>query len=695
MFVPQRVFNACVKHLTPRISHEQSSLIRATIQAQSVRQKSDSKDVSKNTGGKVKGNIIGIDLGTTNSCVAIMEGKSPKVLENAEGMRTTPSVVAFTKDNERLVGMPAKRQAVTNPQNTFYATKRLIGRKFNDEEVKKEMQSVSFKIVRASNGDAWVEANGKMYSPSQIGAFVLMKMKETAENYYGSPVKNAVVTVPAYFNDSQRQATKDAGQIAGLNVLRVVNEPTAAALAYGLEKTNDKIIAVYDLGGGTFDISILEMQSNVFEVRSTNGDTFLGGEDFDNTLLKHLVAEFKKESGIDITKDPQAMQRLREAAEKAKCELSSAAQTDINLPYLTMDSSGPKHMNYKITRAQFENLVAHLIKRTIEPCKKAIKDADVKTTDINEVILVGGMTRMPKVQQTVQELFGKSPNKSVNPDEAVAMGAAIQGGVLGGDVTDLLLLDVTPLSLGIETLGGVFTKLINRNTTIPTKKSQVFSTAADGQTQVEIKVHQGEREMAADNKLLGRFNLVGIPPAPRGVPQIEVTFDIDANGIVHVSARDRGTGKEQQIVIQSSGGLSKDDIENMVRAAEKFSADDKKRREMVEEVNRVESILHDTESKLEEYKDQLPSDEHSKLKEGAAKLREKLSNKDNESVQSIKESADEFQRQSLKLFETAYKKMQSDRESSQSSSGSSSSSSSDQQTSDDDKDKDKQEQQNK
>ncbi|CAF0841402.1 unnamed protein product [Adineta steineri] len=701
MFVQKRVFNACLKHLTPRINHEQSSIIRATIQAQSIRNKSDSKDVSKASGGggKVKGHIIGIDLGTTNSCVAIMEGKSPKVLENAEGMRTTPSVVAFSKDNERLVGMPAKRQAVTNPQNTFYATKRLIGRKFNDDEVKKEMQSVSFKIVRASNGDAWVDANGKTYSPSQIGAFVLIKMKETAENYYGSPVKNAVVTVPAYFNDSQRQATKDAGQIAGLNVLRVVNEPTAAALAYGLEQTNDKIIAVYDLGGGTFDISILEMQSNVFEVRSTNGDTFLGGEDFDNTLLKHLVAEFKKESGIDITKDPQAMQRLREAAEKAKCELSSAAQTDINLPYLTMDKSGPKHMNYKITRAQFENLVSNLIKRTIEPCKKAIKDADVKIADINEVILVGGMSRMPKVQQTVQEVFGKAPNKSVNPDEAVAMGAAIQGGVLGGDVTDLLLLDVTPLSLGLETLGGVFTKLINRNTTIPTKKSQVFSTAADGQTQVEIKVHQGEREMAADNKLLGRFNLIGIPPAPRGVPQIEVTFDIDANGIVHVSARDRGTGKEQQIVIQSSGGLSKDDIENMVRAAEKHSADDKKRREMIEEVNRIESILHDTESKMEEYKDQLPADEYSKLKEGASKLREKLSNKDSESVQSVKEAADEFQKQSLKLFETAYKKMQADREGSQSSSSSSSSSdqqsssSSDQQSSDEDKTK--QDQQNK
>ncbi|CAF0756422.1 unnamed protein product [Didymodactylos carnosus] len=649
----------------------------------------DSKD------SKVKGNVIGIDLGTTNSCVAIMEGKSPKVLENAEGMRTTPSVVAFTKDNDRLVGMPAKRQAVTNPQNTFYATKRLIGRKFGDEEVKKEMQSVSFKIVKATNGDAWVEANGKMYSPSQIGAFVLVKMKETAENYYGTPVKNAVVTVPAYFNDSQRQATKDAGQIAGLNVLRVVNEPTAAALAYGLEKTNDKVIAVYDLGGGTFDISILEMQSNVFEVRSTNGDTFLGGEDFDNALLKHLVAEFKKESGIDVTKDPQAMQRLREAAEKAKCELSSAAQTDINLPYLTMDSSGPKHMNYKLSRSQFENLVAHLIKRTIDPCKKAIKDADVKPQDINEVILVGGMTRMPKVQQTVQELFGKSPNKSVNPDEAVAIGAAIQGGVLAGDVTDLLLLDVTPLSLGIETLGGVFTKLINRNTTIPTKKSQVFSTAADGQTQVEIKVHQGEREMALDNKLLGRFNLIGIPPAPRGVPQIEVTFDIDANGIVHVSARDRGTGKEQQIVIQSSGGLSKDDIENMVRAAEKYAADDKKRREVVEEVNRVESILHDTETKMEEFKNQLPQDEYQKLKEGSNKLREKLSNKDTESLQSIKESADEFQRQSLRLFEMAYKKMQSDREGNQSQSSSSSSSTSETSTEEGQQQQDKEKQENK
>ncbi|CAF0784691.1 unnamed protein product [Didymodactylos carnosus] len=657
----------------------------ASIQAQSVRQKSDIKD------SKVKGNVIGIDLGTTNSCVAVMEGKTPKVLENAEGMRTTPSVVAFTKENERLVGMPAKRQAVTNPQNTFYATKRLIGRKFVDDEVKKEMKNVSFKIVKATNGDAWVEAHGKMYSPSQIGAFVLTKMKETAENYYGTPVKNAVITVPAYFNDSQRQATKDAGQIAGLNVLRVVNEPTAAALAYGLEKTNDKVIAVYDLGGGTFDISILEMQSNVFEVRSTNGDTFLGGEDFDNALLKHLIEVFKKESGIDITKDPQAMQRLREAAEKAKCELSSAAQTDINLPYLTMDSSGPKHMNYKLSRSQFENLVSHLVKKTVEPCQKAIKDADVKLQDINEVILVGGMSRMPKVQQTVQELFGKSPNKSVNPDEAVAIGAAIQGGVLAGDVTDLLLLDVTPLSLGIETLGGVFTKLINRNTTIPTKKSQVFSTAADGQTQVEIKVHQGEREMALDNKLLGRFNLVGIPPAPRGVPQVEVTFDIDANGIVHVSARDRGTGKEQQIVIQSSGGLSKDDIENMVRGAEKYAADDKKRREIIEEVNRVESILHDTETKMEEFKSQLPQDEYQKLKEGSNKLREQLSNKDNISLQSIKESADEFQRQSLRLFEMAYKKMQSDREGNQSQSSSSSSSTSDS----DEQQQDKEKQENK
>jgi len=549
---------------------------------------------------KVKGHVIGIDLGTTNSCVAIMEGKTAKVLENSEGARTTPSVVSFSKDNERLVGMPAKRQAVTNAANTFHATKRLIGRRFEDKEVKKDMETVPYKIVRANNGDAWVEANGKTYSPSQVGAFVLTKMKETAENYLGQPVKNAVVTVPAYFNDSQRQATKDAGQIAGLNVLRVINEPTAAALAYGMDKTGDKIIAVYDLGGGTFDVSVLEIQKGVFEVKSTNGDTFLGGEDFDNLMVSFLAKEFRKDQGIDITKDNMAMQRLREAAEKAKIELSSSLQTDINLPYLTMDASGPKHMNLKLSRAKFESLVDDLVKRTIGPCNKAMQDADVKKNDIGEVILVGGMTRMPKVQATVQELFGRQPGKSVNPDEAVAMGAAIQGGVLAGDVTDVLLLDVTPLSLGIETLGGVFTKLITRNTTIPTKKSQVFSTAADGQTSVDIKVFQGEREMATDNKLLGQFVLVGIPPAPRGIPQVEVTFDIDANGIVNVTARDKGTGKEQQIVIQSSGGLSKDEIENMVQNAQKHAAEDARKKEMVEAVNQAESLIHDTEAKMED-----------------------------------------------------------------------------------------------
>lgn len=613
---------------------------------------------------KVRGHVIGIDLGTTNSCVAIMEGKSAKVLENAEGARTTPSVVAFSADGERLAGMPAKRQAVTNSANTFHATKRLIGRRFDDPEVQKDMKNVPYKIVKSSGGDAWLESHGKMYSPSQIGAFVLMKMKETAENYIGSPVKNAVVTVPAYFNDSQRQATKDAGQIAGLNVLRVINEPTAAALAYGLDKADDKIIAVYDLGGGTFDISILEIQKGVFEVKSTNGDTFLGGEDFDNHMLKYLVEEFKRDQGIDLTKDSMALQRVREAAEKAKIELSSSMQTDINLPYLTMDASGPKHMNLKLTRAKLESLVDSLIKRTIGPCQKAIQDAEVKKGDIGDVILVGGMTRMPKVQSTVQEVFGRAPSKSVNPDEAVAMGASIQGGVLAGDVTDVLLLDVTPLSLGIETLGGVFTKLISRNTTIPTKKSQVFSTAADGQTQVEIKVHQGEREMAIDNKLLGQFQLIGIPPAPRGVPQVEVTFDIDANGIVNVSARDKGTGKEQQIVIQSSGGLSNDEIENMVKNAEKYAEEDKKRKEMVEAVNSAENIIHDTESKMEEFKDQLPSEECDKLKKHIEDVRAKLSNKDNETPESMKQATSELQQSSLKLFEMAYKKMAADRESS-------------------------------
>ncbi|XP_076336513.1 heat shock protein 70 cognate 5 [Tachypleus tridentatus] len=621
-----------------------------------------------------KGAVIGIDLGTTNSCVAVMEGKSARVIENAEGARTTPSVVAFTGDGERIVGMPAKRQAVTNAANTFSATKRLIGRRYDDSEVQKDMKTVSFKIVRASNGDAWVEAHGKMYSPSQIGAFILMKMKETAEGYMGHPIKNAVITVPAYFNDSQRQATKDAGQIAGLNVLRVINEPTAAALAYGMDKSGDKVIAVYDLGGGTFDISILEIQKGVFEVKSTNGDTFLGGEDFDNALVNYLVKEFKKDQGIDVSKDNMAMQRLKEAAEKAKIELSSSVQTDINLPYLTMDVSGPKHMNLKLTRSSFENLVQNLIKRTVEPCKKAIQDAEVKKNDIGDVILVGGMTRMPKVQETVTEIFGRQPSRSVNPDEAVAVGAAIQGGVLAGDVTDVLLLDVTPLSLGIETLGGVFTKLINRNTTIPTKKSQVFSTAADGQTQVEIKVCQGEREMATDNKVLGQFSLVGIPPAPRGIPQIEVTFDIDANGIVHVSARDKGTGKEQQIVIQSSGGLSKEEIENMIKNAEIYAEQDKKEKEVVEVVNQAEGIIHDTESKMEEFKDQLPADECEKLKEKIAQVRNLLSNKDNETAEKIKESTQDLQQSSLKLFEVAYKKMASEREGS-STSGSDSSSS--------------------
>lgn len=616
----------------------------------------------------IRGAVIGIDLGTTNSCVAVMEGKQAKVIENSEGSRTTPSVVAFTKDGERLVGMPAKRQAVTNSANTFYATKRLIGRRFEDPEVKKDMNNVSYKIVKASNGDAWVQGtDGKMYSPSQIGAFVLIKMKETAEAYLNTKVKNAVITVPAYFNDSQRQATKDAGQISGLNVLRVINEPTAAALAYGMDKTEDKIIAVYDLGGGTFDISILEIQKGVFEVKSTNGDTFLGGEDFDNILVNYLSSEFKKEQGIDVAKDPMAMQRLKEAAEKAKIELSSGLQTDINLPYLTMDASGPKHMNIKLSRSKFESLVGDLIKRTISPCQKALKDAEVSKSEVGEVLLVGGMTRMPKVQSTVQEIFGKQPSRAVNPDEAVAVGAAVQGGVLAGDVTDVLLLDVTPLSLGIETLGGVFTRLINRNTTIPTKKSQVFSTAADGQTQVEIKVFQGEREMASNNKILGQFSLIGIPPAPRGVPQIEVTFDIDANGIVHVSARDKGTGKEQQIVIQSSGGLSKDEIENMVKNAEQYAQADKVKKERVEAINQAEGIIHDTESKMEEYKSQLPDEECNKLKEEITKVKELLAKKDDADPEEVRKATSELQKSSLKLFEMAYKKMAAERETASSS----------------------------
>lgn len=612
---------------------------------------------------QVKGAVIGVDLGTTNSCVAVMEGKVARVIENAEGSRTTPSVVAFTADGERLIGMPAKRQAVTNATNTLSATKRLIGRRFEDAEVKKDLKTSTFKIVKASNGDAWLEAQGKLYSPSQIGGYVLTKMKETAESYLGTSAKNAVVTVPAYFNDSQRQATKDAGQIAGLNVLRVINEPTAAALAYGLDKTEDKVIAVYDLGGGTFDISILEIQKGVFEVKSTNGDTFLGGEDFDNEICNFLIDEFRRDQGIDLRKDVMALQRVKEAAEKAKVELSSAVSTDVNLPYLTMDASGPKHMNLKMSRSKLESIVENLIKKTISPCQKALKDADCQKSDINEVLLVGGMTRMPKVQSTVQEIFGKLPSKAVNPDEAVAMGAAIQGGVLAGDVTDVLLLDVTPLSMGIETLGGVMTKLITRNTTIPTKKSQVFSTAADGQTQVEIKVYQGEREMAAANKILGQFQLVGIPPAPRGVPQVEVSFDIDANGIVHVSARDKGTGREQQIVIQSSGGLSKDDIENMVRDAEKFADQDKVAKEKIEATNSAEGIIHDTETKMDEFKDQLPAEECEKLKQHITEVKDVLAKKDEEPIENIKEATNKLQQASLKLFEMAYKKMAADRES--------------------------------
>nr|ABQ52471.1 mitochondrial mortalin splice variant [Mya arenaria] len=547
-------------------------------------------------------------------------------------------------------------------------------------------ETVPYKIVRANNGDAWVEAHGKTYSPSQIGAFVLMKMKETADNYLGQPVKNAVVTVPAYFNDSQRQATKDAGQISGLNVLRVINEPTAAALAYGMDKTGDKIIAVYDLGGGTFDISILEIQKGVFEVKSTNGDTFLGGEDFDNVLVSYLAKEFQKDQGIDVTKDNMAMQRLREAAEKAKIELSSSLQTDINLPYLTMDAGGPKHMNMKLSRAKFESLVDDLIKRTVGPCNKALQDAEIKKSDIGDVLLVGGMTRMPKVQQVVQEVFGRAPGKSVNPDEAVAMGAAIQGGVLAGDVTDVLLLDVTPLSLGIETLGGVFSRLITRNTTIPTKKSQVYSTAADGQTSVEIKVFQGEREMAKDNKLLGQFMLSGVPPMPRGVPQIEVVFDIDANGIVNVSARDQGTGKEQQIVIQSSGGLSKDEIENMVRNAEKYAEEDAQRKDMIEAVNAAETMIHDAEAKMNDFKEQLDQDQSDQMRKDIAAMREVIANKDSETPESIRTKLNELQQSTLKLFEMTYKKkMAQDQQNQQQQGGSSDSSSSD--TTDEQKEK--------
>jgi len=598
------------------------------------------------------GKVIGIDLGTTNSCVAVMEGKTPRVIENAEGMRTTPSIVAFTDDGERLVGQPAKRQAVTNPEKTIFAVKRLIGRRYDDPTVEKDKKLVPYKISRASNGDAWVEEEGKQYSPSQISAFILQKMKETAEANLGQKVEQAVITVPAYFNDAQRQATKDAGKIAGLEVLRIINEPTAAALAYGLDKQKQGTIAVYDLGGGTFDISILEIGDGVFEVKSTNGDTFLGGEDFDMRLVSYLADEFQKEQGIDLRRDKLALQRLKEAAEKAKIELSSTTQTEINLPFITADASGPKHLTMKLTRAKFEALVDDLVQKTIEPCRQALKDAGVSAGEINEVVLVGGMTRMPKVQEVVKQLFGKEPHKGVNPDEVVAVGAAIQAGVLQGDVKDVLLLDVTPLSLGIETLGGVFTRIIDRNTTIPTKKSQVFSTAEDNQTAVTIRVFQGEREMAADNKLLGQFDLVGIPPAPRGVPQVEVAFDIDANGIVNVSAKDKATGKEQQIRIQASGGLSETDIEKMVKDAEAHAEEDKKRKAAVEAKNHAEALVHSTEKALAEHGSKVGETERRAIETALADLKEALKGDDAESI-AAKTNA--LAQASMKLGEAMYK----------------------------------------
>ena len=599
--------------------------------------------------------VIGIDLGTTNSCVAIMEGKQAKVIENAEGQRTTPSVVAFLEKDEKLVGQPAKRQAVTNPNNTIFAAKRLVGRTFDDQSVKKDIEKVPFKIVKSDKNDAWIEAKGKKYSPSQISAFILQKMKETAEKHLGQPVTKAVITVPAYFNDAQRQATKDAGKIAGLEVLRIINEPTAASLAYGLDKKGGKKIAVYDLGGGTFDVSILEIGDGVFEVKSTNGDTFLGGEDFDDTIVDYLVSEFKKDSGIDLKTDKLALQRLKEAAEKAKIELSSATQTEINLPFITADKTGPKHINLKFTRAKLEALVENLVERTLEPCKTALKDSGFSAAEINEVVLVGGMTRMPKIVETVKNFFGKDPNKSVNPDEVVAMGAAIQAGVLQGDVKDVLLLDVTPLSLGIETLGGVSTKLIDKNTTIPTKKSQVFSTAEDNQPAVSIRVLQGEREMAADNKILGNFELVGIASAPRGVPQIEVTFDIDANGIVNVSAKDKGTGKEQKIQIQASGGLSEEEIKKMVKEAESNKEADKKKRESVDARNQADTIVHSTEKNLKEHGSKINEAEKKAIETAISDLRNALKGTDTEEV---KKKTQSLIQASMKLGEAVYKSQQ-------------------------------------